>query len=82
MMISIHVHNVILVNWEAFMESGPIKLKRFVLWSLPLLGVLKFNIDGAAKGTLGPADIGGLLCNYEDDFLKIWAFVIQMKQKF
>ena len=79
---SIHVHNDILVNWKAYMESGPIKLKRFVLWSPPLLGVLKFNIDGAARGKLGPAGIRGVFCNKEGDFITIWVFVIQMKRKF
>lgn len=45
--------------------------------------VLKFNIDGAARGKLRPAGIRGMLCNHKSDFLKIWVFVIQiLKRKF
>ena len=39
---------------------GPPKVRRSTLWSPPPLGVLKFNVDGAARGKLGPVGIGGV----------------------
>lgn len=35
-----------------------------IQWSPPLHGVLKFNVDGAAKGKLKLSDISGVLCNH------------------
>nr|GEZ85358.1 reverse transcriptase [Tanacetum cinerariifolium] len=32
-------------------------------WCPPIMGSLKFNVDGAARGKSGPASIGGLLRN-------------------
>ncbi|EOX99545.1 Uncharacterized protein TCM_008248 [Theobroma cacao] len=37
-----------------------------VIWEPLPLGTLKLNIDGAAKGKLGPAGIGGLLRDHHD----------------
>lgn len=34
------------------------------MWSPPPCGVLKFNMDGAARGKPGPAGIGGVLRNH------------------
>ena len=34
-----------------------------VHWAPLNVGVLKFNVDGAAKGKPGPAGIGGVLCD-------------------
>ena len=36
-------------------------VKKVSLWSTPPLGVLKFNVDGSARGKPGPAGIGGVL---------------------
>lgn len=33
--------------------------KKVVSWSPPLSRVFKFNVDGAAKGKLDPAGVGG-----------------------
>ena len=33
------------------------------------IGILKFNVDGAARGKPGPASIGGVLHN---DKVKFW----------
>lgn len=41
-------------NWEACMEGGPPKVRKYVSWSSPLPSVLKFNMDGAARGKLSP----------------------------
>lgn len=35
--------------------------KRIVSWDAPSPGMLKFNVDGAVRGKLGPAGIGGVL---------------------
>ena len=42
----------------------PIKVKtvkKATIWKCPPLDSLKFNVDGSAKGKLGPAGIGGVL---------------------
>lgn len=38
---------------------------RRVIWSPPLPGVLEFNVDGVARGKIGPLGIGGVLHNME-----------------
>lgn len=61
---------------EKHVWSAVWRKERIVTWSSPLLGVLKFNgwsspplgvqelnVDGAARGKLVPAGIGGVLQN-------------------
>eukprot|EP00268_Persea_americana_P023808 TRINITY_DN23314_c0_g1_i1.p1 TRINITY_DN23314_c0_g1~~TRINITY_DN23314_c0_g1_i1.p1 ORF type:complete len:129 (+),score=18.19 TRINITY_DN23314_c0_g1_i1:303-689(+) len=50
-------------NWEPCMRCGRIKIRKFVLSSSPPLGISKFNVDGSARGKLGPAGIGDVLHN-------------------
>eukprot|EP00268_Persea_americana_P062605 TRINITY_DN8040_c1_g2_i6.p1 TRINITY_DN8040_c1_g2~~TRINITY_DN8040_c1_g2_i6.p1 ORF type:complete len:254 (+),score=31.35 TRINITY_DN8040_c1_g2_i6:132-893(+) len=57
----------ILSNWEACLGSGCVKKKHLVTWSPPSPNVLKFNVDGAARGKPGPAGIGGILRNYKGE---------------
>lgn len=49
-------------NWEAYMRYGPIKIRQTAKLCPPF-GILKFNVDGAARGNPGPAGIGGALRN-------------------
>lgn len=51
----------VLHNWDAFMISVSPKVSFFVAWSLPGVGELKFNVDGAARGKPGLVGIGGVL---------------------
>lgn len=53
--------NDIMSSWEACMVSRSNARRRIVSWSPPSLGVLKFNIDGAKWGKLGPAGIGEVI---------------------
>lgn len=41
------------------------KVKIKELWSPPNQNVMKFNVDGTARGKSGPAGIGGVLRDYE-----------------
>ncbi|XXG74166.1 hypothetical protein AAC387_Pa07g2955 [Persea americana] len=50
----------VLHNWEASLYCG---VKKVMLWAPPNVGLLKFNVDGAAKGKPEPAGIGGVLRN-------------------
>ena len=40
----------ILSNWEACMLCGLTKERRLTFWAPPLMGMLKFNVNGAARG--------------------------------
>ena len=61
--------NDVFVNWEAYMGCGPTKERMSILWSLPPLDMLKFNVDGDARCKPGPASIGGVLRNSNGDVL-------------
>lgn len=43
------------------MRYGLMKERRRICWSVPPIGSLKFNVDGAAKGKSGLERIGGVL---------------------
>lgn len=49
------------------------KKKRVIPWTLSLLGVLNFNMDGASRGKLPPAGIGGLHCNSKGEILLLFS---------
>lgn len=38
-------------------------------WVKPNLGFFKFNVDGAARDKLGPADIGGVIHDCRGDMV-------------
>ena len=50
-----------------------IKVRKVVPWSLPLFGVLKFNMDGSLRGKPGPVVIVGVLCNSEGEVLLLFS---------
>lgn len=43
----------LLHNWGACMRMGLSKKKKSAAWCAPPIGVLKFNVDGAARGKRG-----------------------------
>lgn len=49
--------------------TRPAKVKRAVEWSRPENGVLKFNVDGAARGSPGLGGIGGVLRDWNGEVL-------------
>ena len=51
------------------MLCGPTKVRIYVLWSPPPLGMLKFNVGGAARGKPGLASIRGVLHNDKGEVL-------------
>ena len=42
-----------LSNWESCMVCGLTKERRLTFWSPPLIGMLKFNVDGPTRGKPG-----------------------------
>lgn len=51
-------------------QSGSEMERRMVFWALaPPSGVLKFNVDGEARGKTGPAGLGGVLRNGKGEVL-------------
>ena len=67
-------------NWSALLVCGPSRDKRSVVWFSPLDDVLKFNVDGAARGKPGPAYIGGVLRNIEGGLNFAFSVNVGMKE--
>lgn len=61
----------ILYNWEVCMGCGLIKERRTVHWSPTLIGALKFNADGAARGR--PASVDGASHNCKGEVLLMFS---------
>ena len=59
----------IMHSWGECLKMGGFKKKMKVCWCLPPFGVLKFNVDAAAKGKLGLAGIGGVLRNHKGEVI-------------
>ncbi|KAK3223312.1 hypothetical protein Dsin_010337 [Dipteronia sinensis] len=51
---------------------GSVKVK----FTLPTVGVLKFNVDGSSRGNPGPAGIGGVLRKHDGAMLGIFSSFI------
>lgn len=49
--------NDIMYNWEACISCGFKKRRMIEVWSPPVTSLLKFNVDGSAKGKLGHAGV-------------------------
>ena len=63
----------ITVNWKTCMGCGPSKMRIYVHWSPTPMGMLKFNVDGAAREQSGPTGIGGVLQNSRGEFLLMFS---------
>lgn len=68
-------------NWRACLKAGVAKQKGIVSWRSPLCGVLKFNVDGAAKGKPGLTGIVGVLRNYWGEVLYIFSKHVGIKDR-
>ena len=60
-------------NWQACMGWGAPNVKKSIFWIPPPTGILKFNVDGATRGKLGPAGIGGVLRNDKGEVLLMFS---------
>ncbi|GMI75617.1 hypothetical protein like AT5G65005 [Hibiscus trionum] len=49
------------------------KERRGVFWQPPVTGVLKFNVDGAARGKPGPAGFGGVMRDGESRIMGLFS---------
>lgn len=49
------------VGYEFVKLQSPVSHRSEVVWKAPLMGILKFNVDGASKGNPGQSGIGGVL---------------------
>lgn len=45
--------NDILSNWGACIGCGSSKERGMVAWCIPMMGMLKFNVDGSTRGGQG-----------------------------
>lgn len=68
------------------MRYGPIEIRQMTKSCPPPFGILKFNLDGAARGNPGPAGIGVLFAIVEDKFyvcsLTMWVSWNLMRWRF
>lgn len=51
---------------------SPIKVRRSLLCSPLLIGVLKFNMDGPLRENLGPERVSGVLCKSKGNVLLLF----------
>ena len=63
----------VLHNWEASLLCGVKKAKKVFFWAPPIGGVLKFNVNGAARGKPDLAGIGGGLHKSEGIVLALFS---------
>lgn len=66
-------------NWKPCMVCGLSKGQRVVSWRPPPLGTLKFNVDSAARGKLGPTGMGGVLRNCKGEVLFLFSKHVGVK---
>ena len=59
---------------ERCVDSTSIKAKIFLVWTLPFVSELSFNVDGSARGDLGDAGIGGVLRDSCGKMLCLFSF--------
>eukprot|EP00268_Persea_americana_P037821 TRINITY_DN37515_c1_g1_i1.p1 TRINITY_DN37515_c1_g1~~TRINITY_DN37515_c1_g1_i1.p1 ORF type:complete len:105 (-),score=4.09 TRINITY_DN37515_c1_g1_i1:595-909(-) len=59
--------NDLLFHYKVCMGCGPIKVTRPTLWSPPLIGELKLNIDRATRGKMGTTGICDVLHNSKSE---------------
>lgn len=51
----------LLLSWKGRMSSNGRKVRYVDIWAPPGHDVMKFNVDGVARGKPGPTGIGGVL---------------------
>ena len=66
-------------SWRGCLKMGGFKKKMKVCWCLPPFGVLKFNVDGAAKGKPGLAGIWGVLRNHKGEVIYMFPSMLGSK---
>lgn len=68
-------------GWGDCLKKSILKKKRKVSWCVTLssTGVLKFNVDGAARGKQGLASIGGVLRNHKGEVMYMFSKHVGIK---
>lgn len=66
-------------HWEAVLGCGRRKARREAHWALPPVGVLKFNVDGLARGKPGITSIGGVLWNAKGEVFLLLSKNVEIK---
>ena len=72
--------NDIIYNWEACMVCSVPRIMKVEVWCPPARGLLKFNVDGAARGKPGPAGVGGVLRDHKGDVLLMFSKNVGIKE--
>lgn len=65
---------------EACLQRRLPRARKLAVWSPPPMGVLKFNMDGATRGKLVLAGIGGVLRYNKGDVLLLFSKKVELKE--
>ena len=68
-------------GWSDCLKKSKLKKKRKVSWCITLTStrVLKFNVDGVARGKQGLASIGGVLRNHKGEVMYMFSKHVGIK---
>ncbi|KAK3219666.1 hypothetical protein Dsin_013636 [Dipteronia sinensis] len=70
------IDSILLNISELCVESSKKKSVGHVGWSPPSFGVLKFNVDGSARGKPSPAGIGGVLRDHRGQIMCLFSVFV------
>lgn len=56
------------------------KVRREISWTSSLVGILKFNLDGASRGKPRPTGMGGVLHNSKGEILFMFSMSVGVKE--
>lgn len=71
--------NDFLSNWEACMGCGSSKERGMVALCIPMMGMLKFNVDGSTRGKPRLAGIRRALCNDKGEILCLFSKSVEAR---
>ncbi|KAK3188480.1 hypothetical protein Dsin_028041 [Dipteronia sinensis] len=66
----------VIQNFDLCVDSKKVKTSKIRDWFPPLMDNLKFNVDGSARGNLGPTGIWGVLRDLNEKVLCLFSYFV------